>query len=317
MPELENNRENADSAKDSVGVDAGVDVGADVGVGAETGAGDSAGVAAGDSAGVGAETGAGDSAGAMPVAGLGVDIIEIERMERALARTPRIRERIFSENERNYAQGKLRPGAHFALFFAAKEAVFKALGTGFAGMAFTDVEVDHDRFGRPVPILHGRAKELAHKQGIVELQLSLSYTHTVGVASVVAIKEQDRPRKETKADPKTELLRQFKEVRAILDDMDERLLELDESLQRTMDNAPSEKRGETPLETLDEELDDAMDDAMDDALDDALDDAMDDATDDTTGETMGETMNKTMGRAIGETMGKTLFDTLDDRSPHE
>jgi holo-[acyl-carrier protein] synthase len=168
------------------------------------------------------------SAGSTPVAGLGVDIIEIERMERAIARTPHLCERIFSETERDYARSKLRPGAHFALFFAAKEAVLKALGTGFSGMAFTDVEVDHDRYGRPIPILHGRAKEYAEEQGIVELQLSLSYTHAVGVASVVAIKEQDRPRKETKADPKAELLRQFKEMRAILDDMDERISALND-----------------------------------------------------------------------------------------
>ena len=303
MPEIEDNRVKASGA--GVGARAGAGAGADgsagagvgvgAGVGAEAGAGvgagAGAGVGAGDSvegsagagaesvAGAGAETGAGVSAGAMPVAGLGVDIIEIERMERALARTPRIRERVFSENERIYAQGKLRPGAHFALFFAAKEAVFKALGTGFAGMAFTDVEVGHDRFGRPVPILHGRAKELAHKQGIVELQLSLSYTHTVGVASVVAIKEQDRPRKEAKADPKAELLRQFREVRAILDDMDERLLALDESLQETLDNAPDgapdgaprnmqdntpdgaprNMQNDTPVETMGRTLFDALD----------------------------------------------------------
>jgi holo-[acyl-carrier protein] synthase len=165
---------------------------------------------------------------APPVAGLGVDIIEIERMERALARTPRMRERLFSETERAYAQSKARPAVHFALFFAAKEAVLKALGTGFAGMAFTDVEVDHDRYGRPVPVLHGRAQKLAQAQGIVEMQLSLSYTHAVGVASAVAIKEQDRPRKDERLDPRAELARQFKEMRALLDDMDERISRLDE-----------------------------------------------------------------------------------------
>ncbi|MCL1847186.1 MAG: holo-ACP synthase [Coriobacteriia bacterium] len=176
-----------------------------------------------------AEAGAtAEAATIAPVAGLGVDIIEIERMERALRRTPRIRERIFSEGERAYAQEKARPAVHYALFFAAKEAVFKALGTGFAGMGFTDVEVDHDRFGRPVPILHGRAKELAKELDVVELQLSLSYTHTVGVASAVAIKEADRPKKDEKIDPRAELARQFKEVRALLDDMDERIKALDE-----------------------------------------------------------------------------------------
>ncbi|MDR2587423.1 MAG: holo-ACP synthase [Coriobacteriales bacterium] len=163
-----------------------------------------------------------------PVAGLGVDIIEIERMERALERTPRMRARLFSDAERAYAQGKGRPAVHFALFFAAKEAVLKALGTGFSGMAFRDVEVSHDRYGRPVPLLHGRAQEVAQAQGIIEVQLSLSYTHSVGVASAVAIKEQNRPRKDEKLDPRAELARQFKEVRALLDDMDERISQLDE-----------------------------------------------------------------------------------------
>ncbi|MDR0347109.1 MAG: holo-ACP synthase [Coriobacteriales bacterium] len=173
---------------------------------------------------------------AAPVAGLGVDIIEIGRMERALERTPRIKERVFSEKERLYAQAKARPATHYALFFAAKEAVLKALGTGFAGMAFTDVEVDHDRYGRPVPILRGNAQKLAEAQGVVEMQLSLSYTHAVGVASAVAIREQDRPRKDEKVDQKTELARQFKEMRALLDDMDERIRALDETGEKDADS---------------------------------------------------------------------------------
>ncbi|MDR1184285.1 MAG: holo-ACP synthase [Coriobacteriales bacterium] len=167
-----------------------------------------------------------------PAAGLGVDLIEIERMERALERTPRIRERIFSETERRYAQDKARPAVHFALFFAAKEAVLKALGTGFFGMAFTDVEVDHDRYGRPIAVLHGHAQEVANAQGVVEIQLSLSYTHFVGVASAVAIREQDRPQRDEKVDPRVELARQFKEMKALLDDMDERMKALDEEDKR-------------------------------------------------------------------------------------
>ena len=196
-----------------MGAGAGVDEGVDVGVAKD------APVAAGSA-------GSGDDGPS--VAGLGVDIIEIERMERALTRTPRMLQRIFSEQEREYAKSKSRPFAHYALFFAAKEAVLKALGTGFAGMNFTDVEVGHDRFGRPIPLLHGNAAELAKRQGIVELQLSLSYSHSVGVASAVAIKEQDRPRKDEKLDPRVELARQFKEMRAMLDDMDERIKALDD-----------------------------------------------------------------------------------------
>jgi len=163
-----------------------------------------------------------------PAAGLGVDIIEIARMEQALKRTPRLAQRMFTDQERAYAFGKAKPTVHLALFFAAREAVLKALGCGFAGMAWTDVEVSHDRFGRPLPLLHGHAAEVAAAQGVVEVQLSLSYTHNVAVASAVAIKEQDRPQRDEKLDPRAELARQFKEMRAMLDDMDARLSELDE-----------------------------------------------------------------------------------------
>ena len=165
--------------------------------------------------------------GAQSLAGLGVDIVEIERMEKAIARTPRLVQRVFSEDERSYAKSKTRPAVHYALFFAAKEAVLKSLGTGFAGMRFTDVEVNHDRFGKPLVVLRGHAQEVAREQGVIEVQLSLSYTHQVGVASAVAIKEEHRPRVEERYDPHEELARQFKEMRSMLDDMDTRLKKLD------------------------------------------------------------------------------------------
>ncbi|MDR3053377.1 MAG: holo-ACP synthase, partial [Coriobacteriales bacterium] len=149
----------------------------------------------------------------LPVAGTGIDIVEIARMERAITRTPRILWRLFSAQEQAYCNSKARPATHYALFFAAKEAVLKALGTGFVGMAFHDVEVAHDRFGRPVPVLHGHAQEVAAALGVVELQLSLSYTHQVGVASAVAIKQENRPHKDESLDPHAELARQFKELR--------------------------------------------------------------------------------------------------------
>ena len=177
------------------------------------------------------------SLGSQSLAGLGVDIVEIERMERAITRTPRIMQRVFSENERTYAKSKSRPSVHFALFFAAKEAVLKALGTGFSGMNFTDVEVDHDNRGRPLVVLHGYAEEYARAQGIIDIQLSLSYTHQVGVASAVAIKEEHRPRREKRYDPHEELARQFKEARAMLDDMDARLSQMDVSSMHEIEEA--------------------------------------------------------------------------------
>jgi holo-[acyl-carrier protein] synthase len=151
------------------------------------------------------------------ITGLGVDIVEIERMREAIERRPRIKERLFSEQERRYCDKRSKPEVHYALRFAAKEAVLKALGTGFSGMRFTDVEVVREANGRPVPKLSGRAAEYAEQLGVVEMHLSLSFTHTTAVASAVAITEESRPRKDEKPDPMAELAAQFKEMRAILD----------------------------------------------------------------------------------------------------
>jgi holo-[acyl-carrier protein] synthase len=153
------------------------------------------------------------------ITGLGVDIVEIDRMKLALERRPRLKERLFSAEEREYCDKRGRPEVHYALRFAAKEAVLKALGTGFAGMKFTDVEVSREMSGRPVPRLSGRAAERAEELGIVEMHLSLSFTHTTAVASAVAITEGSRPRKDERHDPKAELAASFKEARALLDEV--------------------------------------------------------------------------------------------------
>jgi holo-[acyl-carrier protein] synthase len=155
------------------------------------------------------------------ITGLGVDIVEIERMRRALERRPAMKERIFSADERAYCDARNKPEIHYAMRFAAKEAVLKALGTGFSGMRFTDVEVERDERGRPVPRLSGRAAEVAEERGIVEMHLSLSFTHTNAVASAVAITEEGRPRpKEIPPDPMAELAASFKEARAMLDEVE-------------------------------------------------------------------------------------------------
>lgn len=157
------------------------------------------------------------------LAGLGVDIIEIERLQKAFTRVPTMRERLFTAAEIEYIEAKARPIVHYALFFAAKEAVLKALGTGFVGMGWTDVEVRHTERGRPYPHLEGEAKAEAERQGIVAIELSLSYTHQVGVASAVAMREQDQPHHDEVIDPKAELTQQFKQLRSLLDEMEEEL----------------------------------------------------------------------------------------------
>jgi holo-[acyl-carrier protein] synthase len=153
------------------------------------------------------------------ITGLGVDIVEIDRMRIALERHPGIKERLFSAEERAYCEKRSRPEVHYALRFAAKEAVLKALGTGFAGMRFTDVEVIRENSGRPVPRLSGKAAERAEELGIVEMHLSLSFTRSTAVASAVAITEGSRPRKDERPDPMAQLAADFKGARALLDEV--------------------------------------------------------------------------------------------------
>ncbi len=154
------------------------------------------------------------------ITGLGVDIVEIERMRDALERRPRMKERLFSEEERAYCEKRNKPEIHYAMRFAAKEAVLKALGTGFSGMRFRDVEVVRDERGRPVPRLSGRAEEVAREAGVVEMHLSLSFTHATAVASAVAITEQMRPKREEEQEtPQQRLAASFKDARSLLDDV--------------------------------------------------------------------------------------------------
>ncbi|MGI6215985.1 MAG: holo-ACP synthase [Coriobacteriales bacterium] len=159
--------------------------------------------------------------------GLGVDIVEIARMEKILERTPHFRERIYTQGERDYCDSKPNPAVHYALFFAAKEAVFKALGTGFRGMGVNDVEVVHNRFGRPEVVLSGEAEKVAAEQGVHEVYLSLSYTHTTGVASAVAARKEDIPEKVKRDDEVRKLDQQFKNMRAMLNDIDAKLTEIE------------------------------------------------------------------------------------------
>ena len=158
----------------------------------------------------------------VPIAGLGVDIVEISRMAEILERTPGCVERVFPEGERAYCEGKHNPTIHYATHFAAKEAVLKALGTGFAeGIGFTDVEVAHDRRGKPTAVLHGRAKEIAQENGIIEIPISLSRTHTTAVANAIATSEATKPAPPEEAvSPKQQIASAFKELRGMLDEMD-------------------------------------------------------------------------------------------------
>ncbi len=154
--------------------------------------------------------------------GLGVDIMEIARMAAVLKRTPRFKSRVFTADEQAYCDSMASPEIHYATRFAAKEAVLKALGTGF-GWGTCDprnVEVRRNVKGRPFVVLHGAVKEIARQQKITEIPISLSYTHAEAVACAMAITD-DSVAPAAPEDPMIELSRQFKKLRNMLDDIDD------------------------------------------------------------------------------------------------
>lgn len=112
-------------------------------------------------------------------AGVGIDLLEIGRLERALERHPRLAERVFTEAERSYAAARARPGRHLAARFAAKEAVVKALGHS-GGLGLGEVEV---LAGEPPRVrLSGRAAEVA-----AGATVEVSLTHSRELAAAVAL----------------------------------------------------------------------------------------------------------------------------------
>lgn len=152
--------------------------------------------------------------------GLGVDIVEVGRMKRILERTPSFAERVFSPDECAYCDRMASPATHYALRFAAKEAVVKALGTGFSdGIGVRDIEVVRTKSGRPIAKLTGRALDVAQELGVRELSISLSYTHTDAVACAMVVTEASVRASEQRKDPMEELAKQFKEVRGMLDEL--------------------------------------------------------------------------------------------------
>lgn len=119
---------------------------------------------------------------------IGTDIIEVARIRQTITRTPRFIERVFTLDERGYCEGcgEIVRAQHYAVRFAAKEAVFKALGTGWRDrLAWHDVEVARHEQGAPRIILHGRALEMFASLNATRTHLSLSHTAEHAVAFVV------------------------------------------------------------------------------------------------------------------------------------
>ena len=127
--------------------------------------------------------------GVNPMIGIGTDIIECERIAQMIGRhSDHFLHRVFTEQEILYCSGRKSSDQHFAGRWAAKEAVLKAIGTGWiSGIRWTDVEVVNEISGAPVVRLHGGAARIAMEKGIMRLKITISHCKTYAVAFAVAL----------------------------------------------------------------------------------------------------------------------------------
>jgi holo-[acyl-carrier protein] synthase len=122
------------------------------------------------------------------IIGIGIDLVKIDRIDKAGKNQSGFLERVFTEREREYCSKQKYPAQHYAGRFAAKEAVLKAIGTGWsAGVKWTDMEVLHGDGGGPVVNISGRVKDLMDLKGVKQILLSYSHDEGYAVAHVVLV----------------------------------------------------------------------------------------------------------------------------------
>ena len=125
----------------------------------------------------------------MQIIGIGTDIIECDRIGQMLMRHgERFTNHVYTAEEFRYCSGKKIAVQHFAGRWAAKEAVLKALGTGWAaGIAWTDAEVVIQTGGKPTLRLHRGAAQKASELGIIEVLISISHCKSYATATAIAV----------------------------------------------------------------------------------------------------------------------------------
>lgn len=120
------------------------------------------------------------------IAGLGTDMIEVERVATKIAKESGFRELVFSKSEIDYCEGKAFKFEHYAARFAAKEAFFKALGTGWLnGTAFNEVEITNDEKGKPMIALLGETAAVVSAMNVKNISVSLTHLKTIASAVVI------------------------------------------------------------------------------------------------------------------------------------
>lgn len=118
------------------------------------------------------------------IRGLGIDIIEINRIGKAM-KASRFMDRIYTPREQEYIKSRGGNISTVAGYFAAKEAAAKALGTGIGALRWVDIEIFRDPKGKPNIQLHGNAKKLMIEMGAKDIQVSISHSREYAIAQVV------------------------------------------------------------------------------------------------------------------------------------
>ncbi|MDQ1354813.1 MAG: holo-[acyl-carrier protein] synthase [Acidobacteriota bacterium] len=120
------------------------------------------------------------------IKGTGIDIIDIPRIKKKTTEDPRFIEKLFTETEIAYCESKFRKEIHYAARFAAKEAFFKAMGTGWRdGMKWTDISIENNDLGKPSIKLQGKTLENFKEKNFENIHLSISHTREYAVAFVI------------------------------------------------------------------------------------------------------------------------------------
>lgn len=118
--------------------------------------------------------------------GIGIDLIEIDRVRKAMEKTPRFASKVFTEREiASFTNGEKVRYESAAGLFACKEAVSKALGTGISKFKWTDIEILKEENGAPKCLLHGKAEEIAGEKGINRVHISISHDKNNAVANCI------------------------------------------------------------------------------------------------------------------------------------
>lgn len=121
------------------------------------------------------------------IKGIGIDIIEVDRIRKAVIKNTNFTKRIFTIEENKIFEEKDYLPHTIAGLFAAKEAVAKALGTGIRDMKWKDIEILKNSLGKPYVKLHNNARDLAYSMNIEEILISISHSKENAIAQAIAI----------------------------------------------------------------------------------------------------------------------------------